>query len=651
MSLTLTYGSIQRIFDGETGLNPVMKVENIKLLGTEIAVRYRLTLTDGKQTVNAMLATQHNELVNSKRLRESSIVKLLSFMPNKLNDQTILILLDVEILESAGNNSNSSPMVTSPQTVNQRPGQQSSFGSPIKPNNILPNNAATNYKQSPPPYGGNSAYGNPYAGNNPYGNTAAVNQPVYGNVNTNIYGGVSNNPYNPSVNSHAVVRDESLDGSVMPIQALNPYSNRWTIKARIMTKSDIRKFTNAKGNGSLFSIDLVDAKGDEIRGTFFGNAVDKWFPLLEEHKVYLFSGGKLKIADKKYNKLKNNYEITFDATSSITSVHDDAGIKIMTYSFAKISSLPNIDAGSTVDILGIVKHASECVELQSKKKPGTVLLKRDITIMDDSGTDVRVTLWDQKAQADHHWHENPIVAFKGLQVGDYDGRTLSAGSSSSFQLNPNIPEAHALNKWRFAQGSNLVSSSVSNAGGGKVANDSILTRMKVGTISSSGLGHTDKGDYFSIKGTINHIKHDNDPWYTACTTEGCNKKVTENNFSGAWRCEKCNKEIPNCNRRYILSLTMSDSTGQSWFSCFNDQAEVILGKSAEELYGYKMSNDEASYEGVFANALFKTFICRVRCKNEMVNDEPRLKSTLLNVSEVNYVSESKQLLDAIHKYV
>jgi len=56
-----------------------------------------------------------------------------------------------------------------------------------------------------------------------------------------------------------------------------------------MSKSDIRKFTNAKGNGSLFSIDLVDAKSDEIRGTFFGAAVDKWYPLLEEQKVRFYA--------------------------------------------------------------------------------------------------------------------------------------------------------------------------------------------------------------------------------------------------------------------------------------------------------------------------------------------------------------------------
>jgi len=70
------------------------------------------------------------------------------------------------------------------------------------------------------------------------------------------------------------------------------------------------------------------------------------------YQVYLFSGGKLKVADKRFNTLKNNYEITFDATSDIRPVADDAGIKQMSFSFIKISQLPDTAVNTMVDILG-----------------------------------------------------------------------------------------------------------------------------------------------------------------------------------------------------------------------------------------------------------------------------------------------------------
>jgi ssDNA-binding replication factor A large subunit len=51
----------------------------------------------------------------------------------------------------------------------------------------------------------------------------------------------------------------------MPINALNSYQNRWTIKARVTNKSEIRRYSNARGEGKFFSFDLLDAAGGEIR--------------------------------------------------------------------------------------------------------------------------------------------------------------------------------------------------------------------------------------------------------------------------------------------------------------------------------------------------------------------------------------------------
>jgi replication factor A1 len=81
----------------------------------------------------------------------------------------------------------------------------------------------------------------------------------------------------------------------------------------------------------------------------------------------------------------------------------------------------------------------------------------------------------------------------------------------------------------------------------------------------------------------------------------------------------------------------------------------------------KVSGDEAGYEAAFKSALFKTYLCRVRIrsylmlrslisllkariKQESVNDEMRVKSTVLSVQPINYVQESRNLLEAISKY-
>ena len=42
--------------------------------------------------------------------------------------------------------------------------------------------------------------------------------------------------------------------TVFPIEGLSPYSNKWTIKARVTQKGDIRTYSNAKGEGKLAAV-------------------------------------------------------------------------------------------------------------------------------------------------------------------------------------------------------------------------------------------------------------------------------------------------------------------------------------------------------------------------------------------------------------
>lgn len=80
----------------------------------------------------------------------------------------------------------------------------------------------------------------------------------------------------PAMNESAV-----FDSRVtMPINALTPYQNKWVIKARVTAKPPIRHWSNAKGEGKLFSMDLMDESG-QIRVTAFRDLVDKFYDMLE----------------------------------------------------------------------------------------------------------------------------------------------------------------------------------------------------------------------------------------------------------------------------------------------------------------------------------------------------------------------------------
>ena len=62
------------------------------------------------------------------------------------------------------------------------------------------------------------------------------------------------------------------------------FACRWTIRARVTNKSNIRTWSNSRGEGKLFSINLLDESG-EIRATLFKSEVDKFYDMIELNKV------------------------------------------------------------------------------------------------------------------------------------------------------------------------------------------------------------------------------------------------------------------------------------------------------------------------------------------------------------------------------
>lgn len=58
---------------------------------------------------------------------------------------------------------------------------------------------------------------------------------------------------------------------------------RWIIRARVSNKSAIRTWSNSRGEGKLFNMDLIDESG-EIRCTGFRDMVDKFYDYIQVSK-------------------------------------------------------------------------------------------------------------------------------------------------------------------------------------------------------------------------------------------------------------------------------------------------------------------------------------------------------------------------------
>jgi replication factor A1 len=105
----------------------------------------------------------------------------------------------------------------------------------------------------------------------------------------------------------------------LSIGTLNPYSNNWTIKARVSQKSGIINWSNQNGQGTRFNITLIDGTG-EIRGNCFGSAVDQLHDKFEEGKVYYISKARVNLAKKQFNNAANDFELVLDKNTEVEEV-------------------------------------------------------------------------------------------------------------------------------------------------------------------------------------------------------------------------------------------------------------------------------------------------------------------------------------------
>jgi replication factor A1 len=440
-------------------------------------------------------------------------------------------------------------------------------------------------------------------------------------------------------------------GNIQAIEGINPYGHSWTIRARVSKKTPLREWHNQKGEGKLFSVTFMDESG-EIRATIFnsvGDNFDRWNELLQEGSVYFISSPcEVKFANKKFNNTSNDYELFLSRDTTIEKAQDQTNVPAIRYNFIPIGDLEKISNGAIIDCIGILKEISDVVEVPSKNT-GKVYPKRDLTIVDDTLHQVRLTIWGDTANK----FETPlesVIAFQSARVSDFNGRSLSLLASGGLSADPDIEQAHRLKGWYDAQGraENYESHQNAKGAGAGARNDQWKT---IAQFTDEGLGRNpEKPDFFTVKATIEYLRQQEPKqmYYEACRSENCNKKVIEHD-EGVWNCAACNKDWDSPQRRYVLSISVTDHTGSFYLSVFDDAGRILLGKSADELHELRDTDPEA-FKEVTENAMCRQYIFRCRAKVETYQDQEKVRTSVSSLTPVNYATEAKRLQALITAY-
>ncbi|TYJ42407.1 hypothetical protein E1A91_A03G087500v1 [Gossypium mustelinum] len=443
---------------------------------------------------------------------------------------------------------------------------------------------------------------------------------------------------------------------VHPLVSLNPYQGNWMIKVRLTSKGNMRTYKNARGEGCVFNVELTDEDGTQIQATMFNEAARKFYEKFQLGKVYYISRGTLKVANKQFKTVQNDYEMTLNENSVVEEAsNEETFIPETKFNFVPIDQLgPYVNGRELVDIIGVVQSVNPVSNIK-RKIDNENIPKRDLIVADETKKTVVVSLWNELAnnigqELFDNADKSPIVAIKSLKVSDFQGVSLSTLGKSSVMINPDITEAKKLRSWYDSEGkgSSMASIGLGLSPSSKTGARSMYTdRVSLTHITSNPSLGDEKPAFFSIKAFVSLIRPEQAMWYRACKT--CNKKVTEAVGSGYW-CEGCQKNDEECNLRYIMVSKISDTRGEAWVSAFNEQAEKIVGCSADELDKLKSEQgDIDGYQKKLKEATWVPHLFKVSVTQNEYNNEKRQRITVRAVAPINFAEESRFLLEEIKK--
>ncbi|KFG32582.1 replication factor-a protein 1 (rpa1) subfamily protein, partial [Toxoplasma gondii FOU] len=422
--------------------------------------------------------------------------------------------------------------------------------------------------------------------------------------------------------------------SFIPLKDLTAYVAKWTIRARVDVKGDIRKYNGARGPGQLFNVELKDKDG-EIRATFFNAAVDKWYNILQEGKVYYFRGGSVKPKNPRFNHTRHDYELTFDEKSSIVEAESGADIpSISRADLVDIRGIEEKEVNSTVSLIAIV-HDYRPIQSITIKSTGQQKPKRDVFLVDEGGRSLVLTLWGEKTETlpEEQLCQKPLVLLKSVKVGDWNGRKLDSQGSTRVELFPDGNRAAEVQDWWNQEGSRRGSFASLSGGGLAVGRKEILKSLEQvaqEAAQAEAAVLSDKGVYATSCALLERIGDDRFSW-PACPD--CRKKMNEE-MPRCWQCPSCRKQCEQPNHTYMLNLSLMDLTGSLRCSCIGEKAEEFMANTKAEtvlLLAEHRALDEQgrSFQDIFADANLEEWIFRICSKYDSWMDEVSIKQRVV----------------------
>lgn len=397
----------------------------------------------------------------------------------------------------------------------------------------------------------------------------------------------------------------------------------WLIKARVVSKQELRDFS--KNNGKFFSIVLKDKTG-EIRAVFFKNVAEQYYPKIKEGCVYSLTGGEVEKASN-YNCTSNPLEIIFKDNVLIQEQKNDISIPIEEPKFFTIADILEKRENDVVDIVAMVRDQHD-MEIKDAKK-GIMKELRKIRIHDSSEKEIDISVWGNS------FHKisilkNEVYYFRNMKIRLFNNsKYLLWENYSKAELSVSDPEImKRMNNFKAE-----VESKKNKTIPPKVfkPKDTIQENTPKNHINNIGEiikksneffkddCNKNKKLFFDLVGFIDCINEN--IWYESCGFRNCKKKITKNE-ENVYFCSKCNVDIEKPVLRFMCNLRVLDAHHNFFGRIFGEENCVhIFQKSIDELFDLLIVSQDQFNEFLKEKSSNEYFIKLIVKYNTQPTDE------------------------------
>lgn len=471
------------------------------------------------------------------------------------------------------------------------------------------------------------------------------------------------------------------------LSQLSTFTKDLSILVRCMKRSDKKTLKSSKGlDYTVFSFVVMDSEDCQMQISCYGKFAEKFYPIVQEGKMYEIVGGFVKVNDHKFNTTKADYQINLNDDSIVTPIEDNGDISDINPNLTSLSELNDLKVFTAIDFLALVVSAGEKTLIKTKK--GDMHIKK-LSIVDDSEYRVDFTLWNKNSDISLKYGD--IIFVRNAKIGDYGGRNISASDDSQITINPTLKSLkEKIIKIKKLAGNNNVDSTFENINDNKnsfsspnICDDpekmefNTLSEKKESHNNNTKLNESNNNNVFKnfktyqseqtkkekalyeyrisnlkdalndaqekvhkVKVHVTQFNHSDKNYYAGCPK--CKKKLLES--SEGLTCPACKQVVNEPYYYFTVSFRVKDCTSDQFVDCYGPLAEKILEVKGEEYKNYMESSNSQALKLVCGNVEFKEFIMCVKVRTQNYNNVTKKKLSMINVDKVEIKNEADRML-------